>query len=285
MNMLGGLIGGAIGGLVGAAIWVAIGVWTGYEVGWIAWGIGGLVGFGVGVGTKQEGGPLGAGVAVVLSIAAIAGGKWSVVYLEVADWVDGDERAISDIADIILVEYEENGQPLGMRPDADDAETYQEMYPATVWFEASARWEAMSPTEQDDLRQYPGLANDDFHLVRIADEIVEQRAEEGQQVTWPEGYDLQTAWREAHYPEDIWAQAAADWDALSTVEQASYWESWKQQMSEGRALAEAQLTNYGFIQSFSLFDILWVVLAVGTAAKLGAGGSQDAESATPQEDQ
>ena len=172
-----------------------------------------------------------------------------------------------------------------MRPNADVAETYQEMYPTTVWFEATARWQAMSPTEQEDLRQYPAFANDDFPLMRIADGIVEQRAEAGQQVTWPEGYDLDTAWREAHYPEDIWAQATADWDAMSTTEQASYWESWKQEMSEGTAFAEAQLTNYGFVQSFSLFDILWVVLAVGTAAKLGAGGSRDDESATPQEDQ
>ncbi len=284
MNMLGGLIGGAIGGLIGAAIWVAIGFWTGYEVGWIAWGIGGLVGLGVGVGTKQAGGPLGAGIAVVLSIGAIAGGKWSVVYLEVAEWVSGDERAISDIADVILAEHEEKGEPLGLNPNADDAETLQEMYPPNVWFEAATRWQAMSPTEQEDLRQYPALANDDFHLVRIADGIVQQREEEGQQVVWPDGYDFDSAWREAHYPQDIWAQATAAWDAMSTAEQASYWASWKQEMSEGRALAEAQLTSYGFVQSFGLFDILWVVLAVGTAAKLGAGGARD-ESAPPEESQ
>ncbi|MEE8156332.1 MAG: hypothetical protein V3T53_15365 [Phycisphaerales bacterium] len=284
MNMIGGLIGGAIGGLIGAAIWVAIGFWTGYEVGWIAWGIGALVGIGVGVGTKQTGGPLGAVIAVVLSIAAIAGGKWSVVYLEVAEWVSGDERAISDLADVILAEYEEKGEPLGLSPDADDVETYQEMYPPNVWSEAAARWQAMSPNEQEDLRQYPVFANDDFHLVRIADGIVQQREEEGQQVVWPDGYDFDSAWREAHYPQDIWAQATAAWDAMSTAEQASYWESWKQEMSEGRALAEAQLTSYGFVQSFGLFDILWVVLAVGTAAKLGAGGARD-ESVPPEESQ
>ncbi len=284
MNMIGGLIGGAVGGLIGAAIWVAIGFWTGYEVGWIAWGIGALVGFGVGVGTKQAGGPLGAGIAVVLSIVAIAGGKWSVVYLEVAEWVSGDERAVSDIADVILAEYEEKGEPLGMNPNAEDAETLQEMYPSKVWYEAAARWQAMSPTEQADLRQYPALANDDFHLVRIADEIVQQREEEGQQVVWPDGYDFDSAWREAHYPEDIWAQATAAWDGMSTAEQASYWVSWKQEMSEGRALASVEFTNYGFVQSFSLFDILWVVLAVGTAAKLGAGGTRD-ESAAPEDSQ
>lgn len=278
MNMIGGLIGGAIGGLIGVAIWVAIGWWTGYEVGWIAWGIGALVGIGVGVGTKQAGGPLGAGIAVVLSIAAIAGGKWSVVYLEVAEWISGDERAISDIADVILAEYEEKGEPLGLRPNADAAETLQEMYPPNVWSEAVARWQSMSPTEQEDLRQYPALANDDFHLMRIADGIVQQRAEEGQQTAWPEGYDFDSAWREAHYPEDTWAEATTAWDAMSTAEQASYWASWKQEMSAGRALAEAELTNYGFIQSFSLFDILWIVLAVGTAAKLGAGGSRDEPS-------
>jgi hypothetical protein len=38
------LIGATAGGLLGVALWFAIGL-SGYEVGWIAWGIGALVGF------------------------------------------------------------------------------------------------------------------------------------------------------------------------------------------------------------------------------------------------
>ena len=36
----------------------------------------------------------------------------------------------------------------------------------------------------------------------------------------------------------------------------------------------ADLVEYGFMQSLSLFDILWAVLAIGTAARLGAAGAR-----------
>ena len=46
MNMGRGIIGGALGGLIGAVIWAGISYFTGYEIGWIAWGVGGMVGLG-----------------------------------------------------------------------------------------------------------------------------------------------------------------------------------------------------------------------------------------------
>lgn len=47
MQSLKWFVAGAIGGAIGAAIWVAVGYLTSYEVGWIAWGIGVLVGIAV----------------------------------------------------------------------------------------------------------------------------------------------------------------------------------------------------------------------------------------------
>ena len=47
MGMIGPVIGGIFGGMVGVFIWVEVGYFTHYEVGWIAWGVGFLVGFGV----------------------------------------------------------------------------------------------------------------------------------------------------------------------------------------------------------------------------------------------
>jgi hypothetical protein len=44
MNLLKMASGGAVAGLIGAAIWAAIGYFSGLEIGWIAWGIGMLVG-------------------------------------------------------------------------------------------------------------------------------------------------------------------------------------------------------------------------------------------------
>lgn len=42
-----GIIGGGVGGLIGAVIWAAVTYFTEYQIGWLALGVGFLVGFGV----------------------------------------------------------------------------------------------------------------------------------------------------------------------------------------------------------------------------------------------
>jgi hypothetical protein len=65
---------------------------------------------------------------------------------------------------------------------------------------------------------------------------------------------------------------------MSPPAQAEYSSTVKAFLTELATEAESQevadLIQYGFMQSFSLFDILWVVLAIGTAAKLGAAGAR-----------
>jgi len=70
------IVAGGIGGLIGAAIWAGISYATNYEVGWIAWGVGFLVGVGVRVsaGENEEGFAPGLTAAVV-AIVAVLGGK------------------------------------------------------------------------------------------------------------------------------------------------------------------------------------------------------------------
>src|SRR3989344_8188676 len=46
-NFVGALIGGLIGAIIGGSIWYGIAVVTGYEIGYVALGLGYLVGFGV----------------------------------------------------------------------------------------------------------------------------------------------------------------------------------------------------------------------------------------------
>ena len=47
MNYLKWIISGGIAGIIGATIWAAIEHYTHYQVGYIAWGIGAFVGYGV----------------------------------------------------------------------------------------------------------------------------------------------------------------------------------------------------------------------------------------------
>jgi len=51
--VLGGVLSG-LGALVGGAVWFGIAMATGYEIGWIAWGIGGLAGLGMYLGYRTQ---------------------------------------------------------------------------------------------------------------------------------------------------------------------------------------------------------------------------------------
>jgi hypothetical protein len=74
INAILGAVGGAI---VGAIAWAAIAIFTGYEIGWIAWGVGGAVGYGA---YALEGRGMVSGiVCAVLAALAILGGKVMVV--------------------------------------------------------------------------------------------------------------------------------------------------------------------------------------------------------------
>lgn len=280
MNLFGGLIGGLVGGLIGAAAWAGIGLGTGYEVGFVAWGIGALVGFGVMLGTRGRGAAAGGAMAVVLAIGSILLGKLAWVHFSVADYLDRDAMAISVLADVVIAEYEEQGRRVRIIPPGlnDEPTSIADEYPGYIWSEAQMRWDALSEAERQEMRAAPALANPDIYMVRIADTVVRQYVVDGKPVTWPEGMNFEMAWLRSHYPEDVWADAVAAWEAMEPAERDAFVADVKasetQQADAAIAALQAQATGQGFLYSFSPFDILWVVLAVGTAFKLGAGSSR-----------
>ena len=58
MSLAGPIIGGIIGGVIGGVIWYAITVWSGWRVGYLAIGVGWLVGYGTLKGAKNETGEI-----------------------------------------------------------------------------------------------------------------------------------------------------------------------------------------------------------------------------------
>ena len=72
---------GLIGGALGALLWAGVVYVTEYEIGWIAWAIGGLVGFSVALGNKDRGrSPMAAGsLAVIITTLSIVAGKYAAV--------------------------------------------------------------------------------------------------------------------------------------------------------------------------------------------------------------
>ena len=166
MNIGRGIFGGALGGLVGAVIWAGISSVTGYEIGWIAWGVGGLVGLGCVWASKGQGNLLGS-VAVVITILSILAGKYFAVEFSIRNEIGSeqgvlqsalaeirdDEVTISYLADQIIEERQAMGDviqwPAGVNPDEA---TRQSDYPPAIWSRALSTWEAMSPEEREEYR-------------------------------------------------------------------------------------------------------------------------------------
>jgi len=160
MNLIKGLMGGIIAGVIGAVIWAAIAYYANVEIGYLAWGIGALVGFAVAA--ASSGGGAAAGViAVLITVLSICGGKyvgsyWTVdkMFAEFNDvgteWTDNNY--IAAVANDVLTEEQEAGKYLDFE-FADDAEA-EDAYPESVWTEANNRWSDMDATAQDEFRTH-----------------------------------------------------------------------------------------------------------------------------------
>ena len=155
-------VGGVIGGIAGAGTWVAIVHFTGYEAGFVAWGVGLLVGLGA---MSAGGGRTStlAGVAAgLIALASVLAGKAGIAYLMADEiraqlGIDGSvakEMVVSAIADEVLSEYTAQGRAfLGSWPagvlDDDDVRAD---FPPSVWAEAERRWLTLPAREQMALR-------------------------------------------------------------------------------------------------------------------------------------
>jgi len=163
MNRLGALAGGVIAGSIGALVWAGIAYFTGYEVGWVAWGVGGLVGFGVVLGNSGNRSRAAGIIAVVITVMALMAAKYTTVQLVLADGseitealVSGlqeDELVVSYIADDVVVEFMSDDIPVHWPVGVDPSQaTTQVEYPADVWSIAQSRWDGMVLTEREEYR-------------------------------------------------------------------------------------------------------------------------------------
>lgn len=132
----------------------------------------------------------------------------------------------------------------------------------------------------------------DDGIAAIADGIIEQREAAGQTINWPEPepyddtYDDTAATDDESwdnysiaddYPEDVWAEAAAGYDRMPHADQQQWIEFAKRNYESNLASFSQDVKGVAFAESFSLFDLLWLALAVGAAFKLGSSGVTDDE--------
>ena len=145
MERGGAIFGGILGGLLGAAIWAAVGHWTDYEVGWIAWGIGFLVGVGVRGGSRGRALAGSAVMAGVIAFGAVVAGKWAALTMSVDAQVN--EMPIAAIADVVVAERLAAGELIEL-PSEDGAVSWEDLYPVYIWAEAETRWASLDDMDQ-----------------------------------------------------------------------------------------------------------------------------------------
>lgn len=224
--MIKGLLGGLVAAIAGAGVWAGLAIYAGIEFGVLAWLIGGAVGFGVAAGGRP--GVTSAGHAVILSIAAIAGGKYATVTWAVA----GHAR--------------ETGV-LGA--------------------------EAMERTVRTRLGTEAGMT------AAIAGDIATGRHDRGETLNWPDGMGFDSAHRLEHFPEDVRAEAATRLASMTPSEREERIDAAVSSAvrnltgRDSAAEVRSSVMREGFLRSWGGLDIVFVGLAVFTAARLNLRGN------------
>jgi len=176
------LIGALVAGFIGGAVWAAVSYYTNYEIGWIAWAIGALVGIGAYAGSGGQGGGAVGLIAGVVAVASVLGGKYAVIEIvgnaEIKKVHDEADARLKDMfkddasfkvhmAHQLVDEANSAGRSLKWPKDMDDdkAETAAD-FPADVWKDVESRWKSMSADARRDYsEQTRDAAREQIHAV------------------------------------------------------------------------------------------------------------------------
>lgn len=80
---------------------------------------------------------------------------------------------------------------------------------------------------------------------------------------------------DGNYPAEVWDDANAQWAAMSQTERHQYTLDTRAKVSREIQDSKGTLEIVGMITSLGLFDVLWVLLAVSTAYKVGSKAGKD----------
>lgn len=114
------------------------------------------------------------------------------------------------------------------------------------------------------------LGNDASVIPHVAYEIVDDRTANGEPIEWPEGVNPDAAEDEEDFPQAVWSEARARWEAMSGAEQASYRTMLTERMRGGFEAYLAEVRMNAMKHSFGVLDVVFFLLAIVTAYKIGS---------------
>lgn len=145
---------GVLGGAVGVGVWAAIAHFTGYEVGFVAWAVGGLVGVAAILGAQGRGSTSLGVMTAVIAVGAILAGKLVGAHLLIEDMASEaslDDTACCSLATDIVAEFEEEGVELIWPDPESDVAGVTFGFPVAVWDRARDRWNGMDDAARAEL--------------------------------------------------------------------------------------------------------------------------------------
>jgi hypothetical protein len=201
------------GGILAALLWAGFSYMTGAELGWVAWGVGLVVGLGVRWADTEAQGWVPGVLAAVLVIPALVGGKYLAVRF----------IAAREFAKITI------------------------------------------PEEVDP----------EFAKVELASEVVAEYEAKKKQLNWPNKTRLVTSATKGpqagdEFPADVWRETNRRWDKLPPADQKQRLSVAKKNLLRIIDDLKAHAIARAFENSFSPFDILWFLLAIATAFRVGS---------------
>jgi hypothetical protein len=112
-------------------------------------------------------------------------------------------------------------------------------------------------------------------LEMLASSIAQEQQAAGKKLKWPSGKNAETAESLADYPASVVAEAKQQWAAKSPAERQQLIDEQKQLFEALTQDFAGELRQQGFLASFSGYDILFFLLAIMSAFKIGAGVTDD----------
>ena len=243
-------IGAVIGGAIGAAIWAAIAYFTGYEIGWIAWGIGVLVGMGASISPMESGGggAITGAMAAIVAMASITGGKYAASHYAVQDALGNftqskpytlmdidDQWFNTNVADAHCQEIIDAGENIGWGdPELFLAAAYwPDDYPLDVQMEANSKWGSMTRADKRETRQRiidiaeyrlkQSEVDDEWATSVLAEDICKKRIHHGRDIDWPNpNLAMNAAEWPWDYPQEIQDQVNTKIEAMTEDDMIKY---------------------------------------------------------------
>jgi phosphate/sulfate permease len=116
--------------------------------------------------------------------------------------------------------------------------------------------------------EHPPVKFTDSLMISLeARTIAEKMEAAGTPVDWPAGHDASTASEKEHFPPSVWDAASKTWSETPESRRADMKKALEADQAQNRSAAPWKL----FKASFSLWDILFIGLALVSAFQLGSG--------------